>query len=368
MKEGNNVKKKIMLLLIAVSVLVFISGCDDFTEEVMEEVLWEENNTNVSFTSMLETDCFGNEEFRENEGICVSVYACDNLEDCQLSGDELLYAILEMDETIYDEISYTDSELQDENVLVKFRIKGNELLSVAYKEVADDLIYFQQEESLQNETWNLFAYLIPKNEREMVQTFGFFTDGPSNTLAYVEPISQEEWLILYDIQDVEHFGELVYTTLHEFAHILTLNSSQIEIDSELLEEYIDEDYYHAAMEGCQTYFPGEGCSFDDSYIYLFYKQFWEAYLYEEWDSIDTEKEEELEKFYLQYEEEFVSDYAATSLEEDIAESFTAFILLEEQPGVEIWEEKINFFYQFPELVKLRTEILARLHSIVSRRY
>lgn len=64
----------------------------------------------------------------------------------------------------------------------------------------------------------------------------------------------------------------------------------------------------------------------------------------------------LAKFYKENRDKFVTEYAATNLDEDMAESFTLFILEPKPSGVSIAEEKILFFYDFPELVELRREI------------
>ena len=63
-------------------------------------------------------------------------------------------------------------------------------------------------------------------------------------------------------------------------------------------------------------------------------------------------------FHKKYYDQFVTYYAASHPAEDIAESFSAFVLSDDQariktPNMEIWEEKILFFYDFPELVEMR---------------
>lgn len=56
---------------------------------------------------------------------------------------------------------------------------------------------------------------------------------------------------------------------------------------------------------------------------------------------------------------YVSKYAMYSPEEDFSESFAHFVLTQTPKGDNVKEEKILFFYQFEELVQLRTEIIAR---------
>ena len=64
--------------------------------------------------------------------------------------------------------------------------------------------------------------------------------------------------------------------------------------------------------------------------------------------------------------EFVSLYGTTNVAEDIADTFTAFILQDSKKvkeGTELKYKKIAFFYQFPELVKMRAEVLAGLYDV-----
>ena len=68
----------------------------------------------------------------------------------------------------------------------------------------------------------------------------------------------------------------------------------------------------------------------------------------------------LDDFYKIYQDQFLTDYAATSPLEDIAESWAFFVLSPKPELNSIANEKILFFYEYPELVALRQEILDRL--------
>jgi hypothetical protein len=108
----------------------------------------------------------------------------------------------------------------------------------------------------------------------------------------------------------------------------------------------------------------DGCSASDSYINAFYSAFW-ADIYDEWaetvEFSDGEvNEDEVITFYDQYPDQFVTDYAPTGPEEDIAESWIYFIFSEKPAGDTIAEQKILFFYNYPELVQLRDEIRSGL--------
>ena len=58
--------------------------------------------------------------------------------------------------------------------------------------------------------------------------------------------------------------------------------------------------------------------------------------------------------------EFVTDYAPTSPAEDIAESWSFFVLKKKPASKTIANEKVLFFYEFPELVNLRSQIAHNL--------
>jgi hypothetical protein len=62
-------------------------------------------------------------------------------------------------------------------------------------------------------------------------------------------------------------------------------------------------------------------------------------------------------------DEFVSSYAVTSPEEDLAESFLYFVLSPESAGERVAEEKMRFFQQFPDLVNLRQQMRTNLCTI-----
>jgi hypothetical protein len=68
----------------------------------------------------------------------------------------------------------------------------------------------------------------------------------------------------------------------------------------------------------------------------------------------------IDELYTKYSDQFVTDYAATNPHEDIAESWTEFIMRPRPTGTSIADDKVQFFYEFPELVQLRSEIMHRV--------
>ncbi|WP_419865888.1 putative zinc-binding metallopeptidase [Ureibacillus xyleni] len=96
------------------------------------------------------------------------------------------------------------------------------------------------------------------------------------------------------------------------------------------------------------YLPDSGCFYKDAYLTSFYREFWEV-----------PGSGDLHDF-------FVSEYARVSPEEDFAESFAHFVLTQTPEGNTVKDEKILYFYQFEELVQLRTKILSRVATWLVR--
>lgn len=201
-----------------------------------------------------------------------------------------------------------------------------DLVRARYDVVDEEIVLEEGEDSDEaREIWAYFQRIFPASEWAMLSGFWIFSDGYGGTTAVViqDPTDLEKWILLVDPADSHADGELdkvelVYTLVHEFGHLLSLNVEQVEL--------IGED----DCEG--TYFTGEGCSRADSYINLFYEEFWTGGDFG-----------------------FVTEYAATNAAEDFAESFAFFVL-----GEEALNEKVEFFYGFKELVKLRDLIRMKI--------
>ena len=214
--------------------------------------------------------------------------------------------------------------------------------------------------------WRYFASLIPGEERSFVTEFAVLSDGSNSILAGVSPTYADPnlWTLKVDIVDAGDPHSLTYTLLHEFGHFLTLKPSQVPPDSQVFYNLDDEAIYEQAQVACPTYFTGEGCSNPGSYIDSFFNRYWSNF-YSEWQEVHPTKGgdadgDRLHEFYNMYKDQFLSSYAATSPEEDIAESWTYFVLSPKPEPTSIANQKILFFYEYPELVALREQILNRL--------
>ncbi|MFD0962576.1 hypothetical protein [Pseudofulvibacter geojedonensis] len=216
--------------------------------------------------------------------------------------------------------------------------------------------------SLAQENWKVFKEMFPEElTHKYLKKLVLISDGIDEKTGALGSLNDEnsQWELVLDTMDVnfkskgkERLYQSVYTYVHEFGHLLTLNNTQVKPTNK---EY---------QEDGGLYLTSEGEALKSSYINLFVNQFWNGKLLSKWDKIqykyfDNEVElvDRLYNFYLDNQDQFLTDYAAESPEEDIAESWTAFVMKDKIDNPKtIAEQKQNFFYQFPELVSYRKHV------------
>lgn len=350
---------------------VFACGNESYDDEYYDNGSYSDENyadddvtadevSNEDDYYMLPEDCYDDEEYDPVDQMCYPVYECEG-DECEAI-DEEFYTLVEelLGGYLSGEEEFAETGVSSsEDAIITYQVQGNKILNPEPGAITSDLQAYQDDAAAHERIWVLFANLIPANQRAYISRFAIYTDGPDEVMAFVEPDPDDpsRWVLSVDIIDAQNPDELTYTLIHEFAHVLTLNETQVAFDNEIFNQPDDEDLFAEAESSCPTYFPGEGCSLGDSYINAFFDAFWSD-IYEEWLESDPESDE----FYLAYEDQFVTDYAATNPGEDIAESFTSFVMEPKPDGDTIAEEKVLFFYEYPELVQLRAEIVGRVYS------
>lgn len=222
------------------------------------------------------------------------------------------------------------------------------------------------EDTLAQLYWTKVLQILPDSILyKYVKKITLFSDGLKNELGGMSPLNDnnDAWEIDLDTLDMNlrnpdssHTIDYLHTLIHEFGHLLSLNDKQV---------YPTKDQFQDDNKG---YLTSEGYAFQSSYLSLFTKRFWPMDLLNEWDKIDQIRNERrklnlLYDFYLVRAQSFINDYAAESPEEDLAESWTFFVLSDSTSGHSIKHQKINFFYQFDELVDYRTQIRSALPFI-----
>lgn len=234
-----------------------------------------------------------------------------------------------------------------ETFLTLYRISGDNIDKIKDYNVSKRYKPLQEDYTKHLEMWNYFTRLIPVDNRVNITEFLIF-EGGQQLAGFVEPIQDNlnTWRmglaidIAEDLENIDLQEEFAAVTIHEFGHVLTLNTAQIDGDG---------------SEGsCSRFYTGEGCARSNSYINGLFNIGW-ADIYDEFLGIEGEKL--YTRFYPKYQDRFVSEYAATNPGEDIAEVFTYFVV-EEGPrsGNSIAAQKLNALYEYPELVDLRQQI------------
>jgi len=283
-----------------------------------------------------------------------------------------------------------DTQMNADKILQTWGLTGCERdddvtsnwLDITYYTVDDGKITLDDELAIPNElkewqvyddkhyqSWNIFTQVVPPRYMNDVVWFTIFTDGIEwlEMDVYLEQDSQK-WSLLFDIQDWYCLGDLdedrvKFTMIHEFGHMLSLGPSEIDVDFELYDLGWEEDdtlndVILEKEQACETgIITTYGCTKEDSYINAFAQKF-QVDKYS--DSINfhyqiysNEWTENLWNYYTAHEDEYVTDYAASSTQEDFAETFTFFILSEKPQGNSVLEQKILFFYDYAELIEIR---------------
>ena len=103
---------------------------------------------------------------------------------------------------------------------------------------------------------------------------------------------------------------------------------------------------------------------DYSYLNLFFQKFWTGIYsdfkwFYEFDDYDKFLDHNA-LIYQKHKNQFVTEYAASNPDEDFAESFMEFVLKEKPTKSTIADQKIRFFYDFPELIEMRDFIRSNL--------
>jgi hypothetical protein len=208
---------------------------------------------------------------------------------------------------------------------------------------------------LQNSSdiWGVVTQIVPGEWLSKISKFELFSTD-DGTLAYVYPDENNpgKWVLGVNSSEATDKNALMETIIHELAHIVTLDPQQF-----------DGTLASGGAASCSTINLEEGCALPNSYLNAFYTAFW-AGIDAEYRQIEqlsgAAQEAALAAFYDKYRDQFVSDYATTNIAEDMAETFAAFVTRERPSGSSIADQKILFFYNFPELVALRDEIRSRM--------
>lgn len=235
----------------------------------------------------------------------------------------------------YDEWNISESEYS--NIEAIYKINWDNIIFISGKQDEKHLNVFK-----------MFTNLLPKKQRKDFKLFIVDNSPKWDTFAHVIQDRDEisKWNItvnigLFYVDWKLNTKESVYTLIHEYSHVLTLGKYQMDYNN---------------FDNCEQILLQEWCLNKDSYFNSFINKFWLK------DFAASQKYQDND-FYSWQESDFVNDYASSNPWEDIAESFTAFVLNNKPTWTTIADKKKLFFYNFQEIVKLRSVIRSKLSAL-----
>ncbi len=212
--------------------------------------------------------------------------------------------------------------------------------------------------TLDFQIWDMFIGIAgPEYAKKFIRYYVTFRDGESSTLGAVIPFDRGAlWMLAVNannasLKNPKWRKDMSITLIHEFAHIVTLNKVQFK--------------HTKPTKSCQPVYKGglDGCPLKNSYYKKYLERFWNEGDFRHLEAVRTEKHDETRKrlllaYYREHVDDYTTKYAARNPEEDIAESFTDFILRAKPTGTKEKDQKLLFFYEYPELVTMRERIRA----------
>jgi len=242
----------------------------------------------------------------------------------------------------------TAEQSKEEGEIILYAVNEGKLtLKTTYNVTGKDL-EFQKDLKKHQQIWELIKKIVPANYRNKMKEFLIYKGEANDSSGFVNELKSDlsEWRmgIAIDFAFEGGFntnGELAYTIIHEFGHILTLDNTQV--DASISEN------------NCANFYTGEGCAKNNSSINKLYELGWKD-IWAEYTALG-EDETKQNNFYTKHKSRFVTAYASTNPGEDIAEVFTTFVTKKEKPtGSTIADKKILLLYKNSDLVFLRSAI------------
>jgi hypothetical protein len=241
------------------------------------------------------------------------------------------------------------------------------------KEIRDATL-FDSNQRLRS--WEYIKHIYPIRYLNKINKMIILNDGFGGKMIdlsanSVDRNDKEKWTMALDPEDMNvniNGTDSVDkdAVIYELGHLISIDSSQVNFDKELIASQ-GENYnklFNQKQNECLTYLVSEGCLKEDSYIFKLYEKFWKGEVFDEFTRIQSieDKEEfnlEIENFEKKYTDQFVTYIAALSPESDFAMLWTFYVYDYPVEG-KVKEHKIRFISEFPELVKLKEEVLNNL--------
>lgn len=277
--------------------------------------------------------------------------------DQELDYESLVYeTLIDQIETVFDRNGLPGKEIstQVENRSIHYAVYevANGKITFSKSSMEDLTELTVAEKELYLRLWNHIVKIIPKDYMNILVRYEVNTDGIDNVMAHVieESDDYSTWRLAIDLKDAinpdgSFSDEFTNTVIHEFAHVMTLHKGELQGET-----LVDENAFETT----------EGFLKTESYLNKYYQKFWISIANEHEEVVEEDaengSEDAIYAFYEKYEDQFVSDYAATNPGEDIAEVYRVFVMDNRPEGDSIKAQKVLFMYAYPELVKIRTDI------------
>lgn len=214
---------------------------------------------------------------------------------------------------------------------------------VAIHPVIDDGTLNPIPEGIAADVWSAFLRIVTPGFAAEHMSAMLIADAPDNrSAAAIEraSIKPMHWSLTVNLAADLTRERYLRTLVHEYAHLLTLGEGEVD----------------PAASHCTTLRVQEGCLDTDSLLKRFDERFWEPYGGKAPDP-DSRSSAEGWNLYRGHTADFTTVYAATNIVEDVAETFTEFVI-RDRPSREsgTWANKILMFWEEPEYVAIRTHI------------
>jgi hypothetical protein len=290
-------------------------------------------------------ECLKGEVFDANLGRCIR--------KCETDGcaglDEIIFKKMEK---ISEVPMVTNDAFQSEApvMISTYTIKNGSIqISELGKDLDPYLQKIQKNSSVHKDIWKKVQQIFPKKYLEPFAEFQIFSDGAGEMTGEVYRQKKDggfsgKWVLAFDPKDND---DLAYSILHELGHAIIITDEKME--------------YDAQFYACQDEVIQKRSSARKEYLTAYKEQFWEPYGDDFWRigniEDDAKKEREIQILSKKYVDFFLTEYSLTNPTEDFCETFAHFVLMEKPNSDDaVADQKILFFYDYPELVRLRDSL------------
>ena len=283
-----------------------------------------EPNSQITLALSSGNGCKSDQKYDSTEKECY--YECEN--DCGLEDEKIEKEI----DTLLKDAKITASE--DEKSETDKEIKTTYLFDNGNLE--KDIV-----DPAQKQAWDYFLAIATREfARENIALVSFYNNPKSDTMASVSQneTNNQKWDLEINMKYGEDKPTLIFTLVHEFGHLYSLNKTQVPTDK---------------IENCPTLRLEEGCPTNISLISQFQNKFWK-------DIVADPNTNNYGEHYLNRENSFVSQYAGTNVLEDFAETLAFYAVKDDSEAIQIAKEKINFMNSNPKIKEMAVRIRTNL--------